>query len=62
METLPFVGLEYYFPKSLTLTPFKALRLKIRTDGSIFKINLLVTSNFDFGSHLAHAFIVDKNE
>lgn len=62
LQTTPFVGMEYFFPNSLNLRDFKSLRLRMRTDGNVYKVKMLIASSYDFGNHEVHGYVVDKSQ
>ncbi|CAD8180846.1 unnamed protein product [Paramecium pentaurelia] len=62
LESLPHVGIEYKYSKSVNIAKFTKILFKMRTDGQIYKIRIGVNSSYDFGQHQAYAYIVDQSQ
>ncbi|CAD8096466.1 unnamed protein product [Paramecium sonneborni] len=62
LESLPHIGIQYLYSKSVNIAKFTKILFKMRTDGQIYKIRIGINSSFDFGQHDAYAYIIDQSQ
>ncbi|KAM3146602.1 hypothetical protein pb186bvf_001132 [Paramecium bursaria] len=62
LEQLPFVEFQYSLQRKLLVDDFSGIMLRVRTDGQIYKIRLLVRSMYYYGLQHIHAYITDQSQ